>query len=89
MTEFLEILTPVAELLKRKNTDYGNSYNESRSEFGQVAFLLRLNDKFARLKTLTNQEAQVGDESIEDTLEDIIGYCTLELRYRRKEVKKR
>lgn len=84
MNEFMQILTPVAELLKRKNTDYGNSYDETRREFGSVAFLLRINDKFGRLKTLTKQDAQVNDESIEDTLEDIIGYCTLELRYLRK-----
>lgn len=85
MNEFMNILAPIAELLKRKNTDYGNSYGESRSEFGPVAFLVRVNDKFARLKTLTNHEAQVNDESIEDTIADIIGYCTLELRYRREE----
>lgn len=84
MNEFIEILMPVAELLKRKNTDYGNSYNETRREFGPTAFLLRINDKFARLKTLTNQQAQVNDESIEDTLKDIIGYCTLELKYLRQ-----
>lgn len=85
MNEFLEFLKPVAELLKRKNTDYGNSYNESRSEFGPMAFLLRMNDKFARLKNLTNRDAQVNDESFEDTLRDIIGYCTLELRYRQQD----
>ncbi|KLU65707.1 hypothetical protein DEAC_c23370 [Desulfosporosinus acididurans] len=85
MNEFLEILTPVAELLKRKNTDYGNNYCETRREFGPTALLLRLNDKFGRLKTLTKQQAQVKDESIEDTLKDIIGYCTLELRYLRDE----
>lgn len=73
MNEFLEILTPVAELLKRKNTDYGNSYDQSRSEFGPTAFLLRLNDKFARLKTLTKQEAKVNHESIEDTLAELLG----------------
>ena len=87
MNEFMEILTPVADLLKKKNTDYGNSYNESRSEFGPVAFLLRINDKFARLKTLTTQEAQVNDESVQDTIADIIGYCTLELRYLRRGAK--
>ncbi|MHB1654411.1 MAG: nucleotide modification associated domain-containing protein [Desulfitobacteriaceae bacterium] len=70
MNEFMEILIPVAELLKRKNTDYGNSYSETRREFGPAAFLLRINDKFARLKTLTNHAAQVNDESIEDTIED-------------------
>lgn len=88
MNEFLEILAPVAELLKQKNTDYGNSYNESRREFGTVAFLVRLNDKFARLKSLANQNAQVVDESIEDTIQDIIGYCTLELRFRKAPIDK-
>ena len=83
MNEFMKILEPVAELLKRKNADYGNSFDNTRREFGPTALLLRLDDKFNRLKTLTKQEAQVNDESIEDTLSDIIGYCTLELRYRR------
>ena len=84
MGEFLEILAPVAELLQRKNTDYGNSIDHTRREFGPTAFLLRLDDKYNRIKTLTKQESQVNDESIEDTLSDIIGYCTLELRFRRK-----
>jgi len=80
----MKILEPVAELLKRKNNDYGNSFNHSRYEFGTTAFLLRQDDKFNHIKTLTKQEAQVNDESIEDTMADIIGYCALGLRYRRK-----
>lgn len=84
MNEFMEILVPVAELLKKKNTDYGNSFDHTRHEFGPTAFLLRLDDKYNRLKTLTKQEAQVNNESIEDTILDIIGYCTLELLYRQK-----
>ena len=84
MNGFMKILEPVAELLKRKNTDYGNSFDNTRREFGPTAFLLRLDDKFNRIKTLAKHEAQVSDESIEDTISDIIGYCTLELRYRRK-----
>ncbi|SPF40772.1 conserved hypothetical protein [Candidatus Desulfosporosinus infrequens] len=83
MNEFMDNLAIVAELLERKDADYGYSYDETRREFGPVAFLLRLNDKFVRLKTLTSNEAQVNDESIEDTISDIIGYCTLELRYRK------
>ena len=84
MNEFLDILKPVAELLKRKNTDYGGSYDELRDKFGEVAFIIRLHDKLARLKTLNAQKARVNDESIEDTIKDIIGYCTLELRYIQK-----
>ena len=84
MNEFLEILKPVADLLQRKNTDYGGSYDELRGQFGELALIIRLHDKLARLKTLTAQKARVNDESIEDTLKDIIGYCTLELRYIQK-----
>jgi len=35
MNEFMDILIPVADLLKRKNTDYGNSYNETRRDSGR------------------------------------------------------
>lgn len=59
MNEFMNILGPVAELLKRKNTDYGNSYDQTRREFGPTAFLLRLDDKFNRLKTLTKQKLRL------------------------------
>lgn len=83
--EYLDILEPISELLQRKNTDYDASYDETREEFGPMAFVLRLNDKFKRIKKLTNKgKALVNDESIEDTIQDIIGYCTLELRYRRR-----
>ncbi|MEM1973518.1 MAG: nucleotide modification associated domain-containing protein [Thermoplasmata archaeon] len=76
-----KIAYPVQELLIKKNSDYGDSYFELRKEFGKVAFLIRLTDKIARLKTLTKQQAQV-EESEEDTIKDIIGYCLLELYYR-------
>lgn len=76
-----EIVYPIQELLIKKNSDYGDSYFELRKEFGKVAFLIRLTDKITRLKTLTKQQAQV-EESEEDTIKDIIGYCLLELYYR-------
>ncbi|MDI1472988.1 nucleotide modification associated domain-containing protein [Thermodesulfovibrio sp. 1176] len=76
-----EMIYQVKELLIKKNTDYGNSYFELRKEFGKVAFLVRIADKLARLKTLVKQQAQV-EESEEDTIKDIIGYCLLELYYK-------
>lgn len=81
---YLEKITEeVVELLIRKNTDYGNSYFELRKEFGKVAFVVRLYDKVARLKNLIKSKAQ-ADESEEDTIKDIIGYCLLELYFREK-----
>jgi len=83
--DFMEIVRPVVDLLARKNADYGGSYDQLRDKFGEVAFIIRLYDKFARLMTLVKQEAQVSNESIEDTIRDMIGYSLLELRYRQRE----
>lgn len=82
MNEFENILQPIAELLKRKNTDYGNSYEILRERFGPVSFLIRIQDKINRVEQLTKQEALVKEESIIDTIKDIIGYATLELKFR-------
>ena len=83
---FDAILHPIAELLKRKNADYGNSYDHLRNEFGDIAFIIRLGDKFSRLKSIERKgKTEVKDESYEDTIKDIIGYCTLELNYRRRQ----
>lgn len=84
MNEFEEILKPIAELMERKNRDYGKSFDALRAEYGEVAFLIRVSDKLSRLKSLTRQAALIEDESIEDTIKDIIGYCTLELAFRRR-----
>jgi len=82
--ELLEKLTKdVQELLIKKNLDYGDSYFALRSEFGKVAFLVRLGDKYGRLKVLAKREPEVVEESEEDTIKDIIGYCLLELYYRK------
>jgi len=49
--------------------------------------MLRVGDKINRLASLTvyNRVQKVSDEKIEDTIKDIIGYCTLELRFLQKE----
>lgn len=83
MDKFEEILQPIAELLAKKEHDYGSSYGLLRTKYGSDSFLIRLADKFNRLEVLTKHESQIKAESIEDTIQDIIGYCTLELRYRR------
>ena len=81
--EFEKVLIPILGLLEKKNKDYGRSYDKLREEFGEVSFLIRLSDKYNRLKTLTYHPASVEDESIIDTIYDVIGYCTLELAYRK------
>jgi len=81
--KFKSILEPITELLVKKRNDYGNNYSERRDKRGSVAFYLRVEDKLSRIEQLDNSDSQVMSESIEDSLNDIIGYCVLEIEYRR------
>lgn len=67
------------ELYERKNADYGDAFAKSFTEYGLVMPCMRLEDKLNRLKTLRKQEAQVSNESIEDTLMDLANYAIMTL----------
>lgn len=82
-----DIAIEIAELVEKKNRDYGNSFDENLEEFGDIAYLLVIKNKYNRLKNLTKKEATVVDESIEDTLKDIIGYTLLMINNKRKKQK--
>lgn len=76
---FREITKTMADLYERKNSDYGDSFGESVSEFGPVAGIVRISDKFNRLKSLLLKDKSqlVNDESITDTLTDMACYCIM------------
>lgn len=78
-----EIANEVAELVEKKNKDYGNSFDRTLEVYGDVAYFLRIDDKLSRLRRLTKNKALVTDESIEDTLKDIIGYTLLMINNKR------
>lgn len=82
--KMLRVVTEIVELLEKKNNDYGNSATQTYEEYGDVAFFVRISDKINRLKSLTinNKTQEVKDESIEDTIKDIIGYCLLYLEWK-------
>lgn len=73
-----QICEELNEIYEKKNADYGDSYSKLREEFPD-SILIRIYDKYSRLKSLMNAEAQVKDESIEDTLKDLANYCIMEL----------
>ena len=79
MVTFKQIANGLTELYERKNADYGNSFSKTFEEFGMTSTVVRLSDKLERLKTLSKQEAQVKDESIQDTVMDIAVYAMLTL----------
>ena len=60
----------------KKNTDYGSSFEESLNEFGEVAGIVRISDKYNRLVNLTKNENNVL-ESKADTLKDMANYCLM------------
>mgnify|MGYP001252793985 CR=1 FL=1 len=82
---FRQIANEIADMLERKNHDYGDSFGELYREFGDISTAIRLTDKLKRFRTLIDKERQVDDESIEDTLRDIAGYAILTLVEKRKE----
>lgn len=66
------------EIYAKKNHDYGDSFGESYKEWGMVAALVRMSDKWNRLKALCGgKEAKVKDESILDTLIDLANYSLM------------
>lgn len=80
-----QICSQMTETYIKKNNDYGNAFANLRNEIPN-AILVRLYDKYSRLKTLMSGEKQmVNDESIDDTLLDLANYCILELIERKLE----
>lgn len=65
------------EIFVKKNTDYGNSFEESLEKHGLIAAIVRMEDKISRLNTLSKQEALVSDESLIDTLKDLSNYALM------------
>ena len=75
----------IGELVEKKDKDYNSAFSKTLQKYGKVAYFLRIDDKLNRLKSLLldNKDAEVN-ESVEDTLKDIVGYTLLML----KEIKK-
>lgn len=76
---FKRITEEMAETYRRKNQDYGNSFSQSFDEHGAIAGIVRIGDKYNRVKQLllTQQTAAVKDESAVDTLLDMANYAIM------------
>ena len=64
------------ETFLKKNADYGSSFEESLKRFGEVAGIVRINDKNSRLVNLTKNKNKVLESKI-DTLKDMANYCLM------------
>jgi hypothetical protein len=78
-----EFFIRMCTILLKKNKDYGASVWKRPRLCKKVApregIMVRLSDKFERLEHLLNTDGQTGevDESVEETLHDVIGYSAL------------
>ena len=74
-----ELLDYLHNLYIIKNHDYGDSVHDTYEKYGLTSFLVRMEDKLNRVRTLNNKniEAQIPTEKIEDTLLDLANYAIL------------
>jgi len=66
--------TGLLNVIIRKQRDYGH---ENIARFGRIGLLVRLHDKVARLENLLGSGNVPNNESIEDNIGDVIGYCAI------------
>ena len=83
---FEQLANQLIDTQKRKNADYGSSFDQTLNEFGLVASATRMSDKFNRFKSLMRcgSTAQVEDEKIEDTLMDLAAYALMTVEWIKK-----
>ena len=73
---FEDITKSMSSIFRKKNHDYGNSFEQSLNEEGLAASRIRMGDKWNRFKQLSKGvQAQVNDESLRDTLIDMANYA--------------
>lgn len=84
---FEQLANQLIDTQKRKNADYGSSFDQTLNEFGLVASATRMSDKFNRFKSLMRcgSTAQVEDEKIEDTLMDLAAYAIMTVEWIKKQ----
>ena len=88
VVQFANEAKQCVELYSRKNHDYGNSFDKGMDNIGIAYGVGRIYDKMNRLITLTKKEAQIKDESIDDTLRDLACYSMMMLAYRKRQIEK-
>ena len=88
LESFAKITADMLALTTKKNADYANENDAFANfrTFGELGILVRMSDKFARLKTALydRKSMSVSDETVEDTILDLATYSILLLSYRRE-----
>jgi hypothetical protein len=76
LTDIKRIQDEGCALFEKKNHDYGDSF----ATYGLIGVLVRIGDKLKRIQTLCDdEETAVADESIQDTIIDMMNYSAMAL----------
>lgn len=82
LKKYEETLNELANTFFLKNEKYGNSFTDTIEDYGLVASIVRLTDKFNRMTTLfQNSELDCDDESLKDTMLDMANYLIMTVAY--------
>ena len=86
-----ELLDNLHNLYIAKNHDYGDSVHDTYEKYGLTSFLVRMEDKLNRVRTLNKNinDIQVPTEKIEDTLLDLANYAILAVLELKEEEEKK
>lgn len=74
--KYEEIQEKTLKIFEKKNADYGDAF----AIYGTIGVLVRMGDKFLRIQSLikkTDYKGNVIDESINDTLLDLVNYAAM------------
>lgn len=72
-----ELLDYLHNMYIAKNHDYGDSVHDTYKKYGITSFLVRLEDKLNRARTISSKSQMVEDEKLKDTLLDMANYAIL------------
>lgn len=72
-----ELLDYLHQMYIAKNHDYGDSVHDTYIKYGITSFLVRLEDKLNRARTISSKSQMVEDEKLKDTLLDMANYAIL------------
>jgi len=85
-SRFLELCTPVAELVERKGTDYQNKITlEQYFPFEEKSYIHMLNTKVLRLISLASKQGAPAFESTKDSVHDLVAYAIFFLEFLEKQ----
>jgi len=86
LTDLEQTFEECLKIATAKNNDYGGTNGDPFHNFENTnlvgvsppkGILVRMVDKMSRIATLLDKDPKVSDESIEDTLNDLINYSAI------------